>query len=374
MRINIVCFSYLKDFLKIFIVLTISLASLLSIIGIVEKIDDFMPYKPSLLFFIEYFLYNIPRYVFYLIPFVTLISSLFIFSIGIRTRELLILSVSGGRLRKILKPFLFLGVIISLFGFIFGEFIQPYVTKKINVMIETLTEKNKSRVQKDVYVRTKDGIVVKIGTLNFSEQSQNIKIANNLKIFIIKDDILLKRIDSEKADITNKEWLLKNVIVYDFINGRVEKLPEMNYPMNLKLSVTAFKDIKKIEEFGISELLQKRRELKKVGLSNPKIDTDISGRLSYNFVTLFMMILGLSLPLGAYEKFSSIFSKTKSGVQASGLITVSIGLLITIVYWLFYSLFMFVGYSKILPPFIAPWITTVVFGLVSVKLYFSIKE
>jgi len=374
MRINIVCFSYLKDFLKIFIVLTISLASLLSIIGIVEKIDDFMPYKPSLLFFIEYFLYNIPRYVFYLIPFVTLISSLFIFSIGIRTRELLILSVSGGRLRKILKPFLFLGVIISLFGFIFGEFIQPYVTKKINVMIETLTEKNKSRVQKDVYVRTKDGIVVKIGTLNFSEQSQNIKIANNLKIFIIKDDILLKRIDSEKADITNKEWLLKNVIVYDFINGRVEKLPEMNYPMNLKLSVTAFKDIKKIEEFGISELLQKRRELKKVGLSNPKIDTDISGRLSYNFVTLFMMILGLSLPLGAYEKFSSILSKTKSGVQASGLITVSIGLLITIVYWLFYSLFMFVGYSKILPPFIAPWITTVVFGLVSVKLYFSIKE
>jgi len=374
MRINIVCFSYIKDFLTIFIVLTISLASLLSIIGIVEKIDDFMPYKPSLLFFIEYFLYNIPRYVFYIIPFVTLVSSLFIFSIGIRTRELLILSVSGGRLRKVLKPFLFLGVIISLFGFIFGEFIQPYFTKKINVMIETLTEKNKSKVQKDIYVRTKDGTIVKIGTLNSSEQSQNIKIANNVKIFIIKDDTLIKKIHSEKADIKNKEWLLKNVIIYDFINGRVEKLPEINYPMNLKLSVTAFKDIKKIEEFGISELLQKRRDLKRVGLSNPKIDTDISGRLSYNFVTFFMMILGLSLPLGADEKFSSIFSKTKSGAQASGLITVSIGFLITIVYWLLYSLFMFAGYSKILPPFVAPWITTVVFGLVSVKLYFSIKE
>ena len=374
MRINIVCFRYLKDFLKTFIVLTISLASLLSIIGIVEKIDDIIPYKPSLLFFIEYFFYNIPRYVFYLIPFVTLISSLFIFSIGIRSRELLILSVSGGRLRKILKPFLFLGIIISLFGFIFGEFIQPHFTKKINIIIETLTEKNKIKMQKDIYVRTKDGTVVKIGKLNFSEQSQNIKIANNLKIFIIKDDILFKRIDSEKADITNKEWLLKNVTVYDFINGRVEKLPEMNYPMNLKLSVTAFKDIKKIEEFGISELLQKRRELKRVGLSNPKIDTDISGRLSYNFITFFMMILGLSLPLGAFEKFSSIFSKTKSSAQAGGLITVSIGLLITICYWLLYSFFMFAGYSKILPSFIAPWITPIVFGLVSVKLYFSIKE
>lgn len=80
----------------------------------------------------------------------------------------------------------------------------------------------------------------------------------------------------------------KNGVIYDFSSGKVENFQLMNYPINLKISVATFKDIKKIEEFGVMELIQKRKELKRAGLSNPKIDTDISGRLSYNFVTFFL--------------------------------------------------------------------------------------
>jgi len=61
------------------------------------------------------------------------------------------------------------------------------------------------------------------------------------------------------------------------------------------------------------------------------------------------MVLGISLPLGAHEKFSFLFSKTKGGAGTGGMITVGIGIMITIIYWLVYSFFMFLGYSKILP-------------------------
>lgn len=368
-KINIVCKSYIKDFVKTFLILLFSMSCLLSIVGLIEKIDDFMPYKPPTTFFIEYGLYSIPRYIFYLIPFVTLVTSLFIFSIGVRSKEFLILSVSGGRLRVILKPFLILGIIISILGFIFGEFIQPEFTKKLNIMIEELTQKGKSSIQKELFVRAKDGTVIKIG--KFSEAQ---KKANEVKIFVIKNNALIKKIDSQEAEIEQDKWLLKNCIIYDFVAGKVEKYNLMDHTLNLKISVAAFKDIKKIEEFGIAELIQKRKELKKVGLSNPKIDTDISSRLSYNFVTFFMMVLGMSLPLGAYEKFNFLFSKAKGGVTTGGIITVGIGLIITIIYWLVYSLFMFMGYSKILPPFISPWITPLIFGFISIKLYYSIKE
>jgi len=345
------------------------MSTLLSIVGLVEKIDDFMLYKPSATFFIQYVFYSIPRYLFYLIPFVTLISSLFIFSIGVRSRELLILSIAGGRLRELLKPFLILGIIIAISGFIFGEFVQPNFIKKLNIMIDELTEKGKSQLQRDIFLKTKDGSILKIGAF-----SQEKRIATDVKIFILKGDVLIKRIDSEQAEIKSKELFLKNVITYDFVNGKIEKAQSLIYPVDIKISAVAFKDIKKIEEFGIGELLQKRKDLKRVGLNNPKIDTDISGKLSYNFVTFFMMVLGISLPLGAYERFSFILSKTKTSFQASGIITVGIGLVITIIYWLVYSLFMFLGYSKMLPPFISPWITPLIFGFFSVKLYLSIKE
>lgn len=369
MKINTVCKFYIRDFLKTFIIIILSMSTLLSIVGLIEKIDEFMLYKSSTFFFVKYAFYSIPRYLFYLIPFVTLIASLFVFSVGVRSKEFLILSVAGGRLRVLLKPFLFLGIIISITGFIFGEFIQPAFTKKLNHMIEELTEKGKSNIQRNIFLKTKTGTVVKIGM--FSPENMT---GTNLKIFVIDKNNLLKRIDSETAEIGSKEWFLKNGIIYDFVNGKIEKFERMNYPLEIKISALTFKDIKKIEEFGIGELLQKRRDLKRVGLSNPKIDTDISGRLSYNFVTFFMMVLGISLPLGAYEKFSFLFTKIKGTTSASGIITVGIGLVITIIYWLLYSLFMFMGYSKMLPPFASPWITPLIFGFLSIKLYYAIKE
>ncbi len=370
MLINTFVKAYIIEFLKVFFILTLSLSSLLAITGLIEKIDDFIPYSPPTSFFFQYAFLSIPRYLFYLIPFVTLITSLFVFSMGVRNREFLIISASGGKLRSLLKPFLFLGIIIAIFGFVFGEFIQPEFTKKLNSMIAQLSEKGKSRVEKDVFLKTTDGSVLKIGSL-FEQE----KLAKNVKIFVIQNNVLIKRIECEYAEIKDGEiWRLKNVSVYDYEKGSLEELDTMNYTVKAKISSVAFKDIKKIDEFGIAELFQKRKELKRVGLSNPKIDTDISGRLSYNFVTFFMMIIGISLPLGAYEKFIFLFSKTKDSRGASGAITVGIGLLITIFYWVVYSIFMVIGYSKILPPFLSPWITPLIFGLISFKLYYSIRE
>lgn len=364
---NIVCRSYILEFLKIFTVLSVCMSILLSVIGLIEKIDDFLPYSPKFEFFLKYALLSIPRYLFYLIPFITLVSSLFIFSMGVKRREFLILSVAGGKLKRLLLPFLFVGLAVCLFGFIVGEFIQPEFTKKINLLAEELIQKKKVTIQKDIYLKTKQDSFFKIETF-YPEQ----KIGKNIKIFLFKDGKLMQRIEAIQAEIKEKSWSLKDATIYDFSNGKIEKQAFLEFPLSEKFSFSLFKEIKKIDEFGVIELIKKRKELKKTGLSNPKIDTDISGRLSYNFVTFFMMILGISLPLGAAERvliFRNKYDKSKEGI-----ITAGVGLLITVIYWILYSLFMFLGYSKIIPSFISPWIVPLVFSFVSLKLYFSIKE
>lgn len=366
---NRICRVYILDFLKTFFILLISLSFLLSVVGIIDKIEDFIQLKPSLIFFIKYILLIMPRYTFYLIPFITLISALFIFSIGVRTNELLMISVAGAKLRTVLRPFLILGILVSISGFIVGEFIQPESLRKANDMIYELSEKRKTVVRKNVYFRDKDNTLINIG-----EYNQDKGRGSDIKIYFINDNSLIKRIDSKEAEISDKFWLLRDVTIFDFTSGRIERLDKFNFQVNFKLSLTSFKDIKKIEEFSLQELIKKREELRSVGLSNPKIDTDISGKLSYNFVTFFMIILGISLPLGAYEKFSFLFNLRKGESRSSGILTVSLGLLVTIAYWLVYSFFMFMGYSKILPPLLAPWLTPLLFGLLSVKLYYSIKE
>ncbi len=369
MFISRMCKNYMVDFIKTFVILIFSLSFLLSVIGLVEKIDDFSIYKPPGNFFVKYIFYTLPRYIFYLMPFVTLFSALFIFSIGVRNREFLILSFAGARLRDSLKPFIWLGIIITILGFLVGELLQPYYAKKINNMVSQLTEKAEVSMKNNIYLKGKDQTIINIGSFDHSKS-----FGKNIRVYQLKDHTLIRRIESKEFEVRDNLWIFKDVTIYDFISGKIERLPSMSYPVNFRISLAAYRDLKKIEDFSLGELIDKRKELKNVGLSNPKIDTDISGKLSYNFVSLFMLFLGISLPLGAYEKISPLFSKMKISSGSSYVITISIGLIITLLYWLVYSFFMFVGYSKILPPFLAPWITPLIFGFISLKLFSSIRE
>lgn len=374
MALNPLIKSYLKDFVKTFLILILTLSTFLAVVGLLEKIHDYLPYRPSTTFFIEFILLSIPRYIFYLIPFVTLISSLFIFSMGIRNRELIVVSLAGGRLSRSLLPFLILSFLISLFGFILSEFIQPEFTGRLNRLIQELTEKGKNVQKSNLFLRTKEGTIVKIETLKYSGSSDRGSIGNNLKIFILKEGSLKERFDAEQAEIFGNQWTLKNVVHYDFVSAQVRRIETYRIEIDVNLSAATIKDIRQLDEFSIRELIGKREELRRMGLSNPKVDADLSGRLSYNLVTVFMMILGISIPLGAHERFSFILTKFKGSQTRGGAIIIGIGFIVMILYWVVYSFFMFLGYSKIIPPLVAPWITPLIFGVISVKLWLSIKE
>lgn len=374
MALNPLIKAYLKEFCKTFLLLTLSLSTLFAIVGLIEKIHDYIPFNPPITFFLKFILYSLPRYFFYLIPFVTLIATLYVFSMGVRNRELLVVSLAGGKLRRILVPFTVLSLLISISGFFFGEFLQPEFTKKLNRMVSELTEKGGSVQRSNLFLRAKDGTIVKIGQLIYSEGTVQGSTGRAVKIFILKDNALKERIDAEEAKIEREFWILKNVVHYQYGTARVERKDSYRIALDIEISSATLKDIRKLEEFGIMELIQKREELKRMGLSNPKIDADISGRLSNSFVTLFMTILGISIPLGASERLIAFLTKTKGEKAKGGALVVGVGFLIMILYWLIYSLFMFFGYSKILPPLLAPWITPVIFGVLSVKLWLSIKE
>ena len=71
---------YIKEFLKALIVLGLGISLIFSIIGLIDKIDEFMPHKPALKLLFEYTVMTIPKYFHYLMAMSTLLASLFIFS------------------------------------------------------------------------------------------------------------------------------------------------------------------------------------------------------------------------------------------------------------------------------------------------------
>jgi lipopolysaccharide export system permease protein len=73
-----------------------------------------------------------------------------------------------------------------------------------------------------------------------------------------------------------------------------------------------------------------------------------------------MMLFGLALALN---------TKWGGGIRSAGL-----GVIVSVFYWLIYSVSISFGNTGTVPPWFAPWIGPVIFGIVGGIMYMKIKD
>ena len=351
---------YLKEFFKLLSLISIGLALIFSILDLIDKIDDFMPNRPSLENLLLYAFFNFPKFLLYLLPAAVLICSLFIFSQASRNREFIAIQATGGRLKTIFYPFIISGILLSVFAFINGEIVAPDFLRRSSELKNTLKKNDKKITFEEgtLWFRSADGSPVRI-ELYIPEK----KLAKGVSIFVFEKDSLKERIEAEDAKWDESRnsgiWKLKNVIIYDIKGGKVDRKAEMEYP-SLESPEFFSEGIKKPEEMGMVELYKYTERLKRSGFRNIKLIIDLNSKVSYPLINLFMILLGISL---------SVRNKIGGGLFAAGL-----GLLISMIYWFTYTLMLSMGYAGVVPPFIAAWLMPIIFGTVAVHLFRKIPE
>ena len=312
---------YMKEFLKVLAILTAGISLIFSLLELFDKIDEFMPSDPSFVTLIKYAALNIPKYFYYLLPMSLLICSLFIFSQASRQKELTAVKAIGGRLRRLFIPFLFLGIFISLLDFVIGEVIVPASSEKAREMKYILKKKEKKLTfqGETIWMKGTDGSFVRI-ELFLPEKNT----AEKMSIFTMKKGLLTQRIEALAAEWIESEnagkglWKLKNATIYDTKNDVIHHLPEMDY-FHLE-SPDFFSDaLKKPEDMGIIELQRYIKKLKEVGFKNQKLYVDLQAKLSYPFLSFFLIILGFAL---------SVNMRMGSGMFAAG-----VGIFISFIYY-----------------------------------------
>ena len=165
------------------------MALIFSIIDLIDKVDDFMPGGMLFSQLFQYVALNFPKYLYYLLPMSLLICSLFIFSQASRHRELTIIKATGGKLKRLLSPFVFMGIFFSLFGFVIGEVIIPDFSERTLDFKKTFLKKSQKLQFKEgtLWLRGTDGAFVRI-ELYIPEK----KSAQGMSIFITKKLLLVK--------------------------------------------------------------------------------------------------------------------------------------------------------------------------------------
>jgi lipopolysaccharide export system permease protein len=352
---------YLKEFLKLLFLIGTGLALIFSILELIDKIDDFMPNRPSLGNLLLYIFFNFPKYFLYLLPAAVLICSLFIFSQASRSREFVAIKATGGSLKALFYPFVVSGILLSLFAFMIGEIVVPDFLRRSSDIKDTLKKKDKKITFEDgtLWLRASNGSLVRI-ELYIPEK----RLAKGISIFVFEKDYLKKRIEAGEAKWEEYQgskgiWRLKNIMIYDIEGEKINRIPEMEYPY-LESPDFFSEGIKKPEEMGIVELYRYIERMERSGFRNNKLIVDLNSKVSYPFINFFMILLGISL---------SLRSRIGGGLFAAGL-----GLLISTIYWFTYTMMLSMGYAGVLPPIIAAWGVPVIFGIVAVLLFRKIPE
>lgn len=352
---------YIKEFFKMLGVLALGLALIFSLIDLIDRINDFMPGKPSLPQLMLYVFLNLPKYLYYLLPMTMLMCSLFVFSQASRNKELVAIKAMGGRLKNLFYPFMILGLLLSASGFVIGEVIVPDFAERSNDLKTGLMKKDErlSFREGTLWMRGTDGAFVRI-ELYIPEKN----LVRGISVFVKGKTFLKQRIEAEEAYWTGAKgakgvWKFRNVITYDLEKGEVVHAAEMDYP-NLESPDFFGKGIKKVEEMDIMELYRYTKRLKAAGFRDTKLVVDLNSKVSYPLANFFMLILGVAL---------SVTARIGGGIFAAGL-----GILISFVYWLLYTLILSMGYARVIPPVVAAWVAPMLLSIVSAYLFRMMPE
>ncbi len=350
---------YLKEFAKLFALLALGLSFTFSLFSLLQKLDDFLPHDPSLWGLVQYGVLKAPQYALSLMPVACLLCSLYTVASASRARETVAFTAAGGRLKRLLRPFLWVGLLLSLLSFALGEFVVPPAITKAEEVKERLSgvrQEAPAFVRNGVlWFRAKDGSIIRIE--NYFPDDDTYR---DVEIYRFGEGALEEIIRASGATWLEgrKSWRLRDVRRYLPVEGVWENLEEYDYE-GLGSPEILRKKAGKPSEMGIADLYGYLKRLREAGFKNIRLTVDLYSKVSYPFINLIMVLIGISLPVRR---------------RMSGFIATAVGLVISLAYWFGYTMSLSIGYAGLLPPLAAAWLMPVVAGSAGIWLFRKIPE
>lgn len=229
---NIILNYLLKNFLKCFLIVTIVVYCFGVILNLFEEVEFFKYTNTNILMPLMLTCIFVPSLVIKLLPFIIFVSSIW-FMVKIRNnKELLTLKVYGFSNIKIF-------LVLALTSFFLGWFIL-FLVNPLTSSLVTYYEKTKSSYARDIdhlVSFNKNGLWIKEnlkdGERIITASKLNENTITNIEIFeLSKKFNLKKKIFSKTANIKSSNWVLQDVVIYEFDNGLLKENKLNSFTIN----------------------------------------------------------------------------------------------------------------------------------------------
>ena len=304
--------SYLVSLLNVFFVFF----CLIYVLNLLTELEFFKQTDVKSYFPLYLSLINTPIFVFEMFPFIFLISTQFFFNNLFTDNEMNIFKYSGLKNTKIfyilsLTTFLVGILIISIFYNLSSNLKSLYLGIKSNYTedkkyLAVIT--NNGLWIKDIY--NENILIINASSFNNNELL-NAYISEFDKNFDIK-----RNIKSQKINIENKEWVIENAEIY--VQNSKETVKSLKFITNFdyELIQNLFSNMSSL---SFLELLEMRKNYKKLNYSLTEIDLQLFKLISFPFYFILMFIFACIIMMNT-KTFKSKSLKIIAGLFLSVII------------------------------------------------------
>ncbi|HEB76728.1 MAG TPA: YjgP/YjgQ family permease [Nitrospirae bacterium] len=344
---------YLREFWLLVLIVSSMLSAVFSVISIVDRMDELAPYTRTAGTLVLLGALKMPEYLRYLLPMASLLCTILVVSLASRRNEITAVKASGVNLRIFFIPFLAAGILLTAVDFVVAEFAAPASIKRSNDIVYSLKGgKDVSYQEGNIWIRAKNGLLVRAEL--FVPQEMELY---GISVFYIHDGRLSMRVEAKKGRWSGQDWRLQDVREFDLESGTVRYLPGKVLRGIGETSILE-REKDRLSEMSVMELIRHENRLSEAGYMNTKLKVDIQSRLSYPLANLFMVMIGIVLSL-----------RSRRG---KGMVSAGAGILISLAYWVVYTLSLSLGYAGAVPPAAAAWAVPAAFLALGSLLYFRI--
>jgi len=336
------------EIVKYFFLALVSVLCIFIAIDYLGTMDEFIDARISLLRAFQYVLFKIPFISTQSMPVVFLLAILIVFGLMSKNNELIILNSSGISIYALVRPVLMVSAAAALVLFFLAEKVVPLTMQQSNaIKLQEISKTSNVAVKEEnIWIKGQHQIThIKY----FDPASQ--AIFGFTRYFFDSRFRLIRRIDAQKGEFHEGRWTLFACMNQDLDPAdntyRISLHETLSEELNLE--PTDFRRIvRKSEEMSFRQLLAYVRKVEAEGYAATVYRVDLYAKSAYPFVCIIMALIGIGL---------TARKRLHQGLPVS--ITYGIG--IGFLYWVFQSFCLSLGYGGILPPVLAAWMANLVF-------------
>lgn len=242
-----------------------------------------------------------------------------------------------------------------------SEFIMPETNQNARAFTDLIIHKKKAVVtfkQSQIWIHSHQAIY------NIQLYNPEKNVLEGITIYRLDPGFkLMERVDARSAHWDRGQWVFSEASVTRF---PPEGFPlRRNYP-RLILALPETPDDFRIaekdpDEMNYRQLRDYVYKIERDGYNAHKYRTAMHAKISFPFVGVIMAILGIPL----------VLRKEKGAGIA---VAIGLSILISFICWGVFSFSLALGSADTLPPFLAAWLGNLIFALVGIYLFLSVRH